>query len=111
MLRSQLSFGLFLVPVLALAPAVGNAGHKPNLDDFHGNTVSVIETNTGVAIATISLSGDGKTAYVTREGSREASVVELTTGKPATIAVGNYTVVVRPRATVTPATPPPDYVN
>ena len=34
-------------------------------------------------------SGDGKTAYVTNEGSNDVTVVDLATGKTATIAVGN----------------------
>jgi YVTN family beta-propeller protein len=34
-------------------------------------------------------SGDGKTAYVTNEGSNDVTVVELATGRTATIAVGN----------------------
>lgn len=33
--------------------------------------------------------GDGKTAYVTNEGSNDVSVVNLASGKTATIAVGN----------------------
>jgi YVTN family beta-propeller protein len=35
------------------------------------------------------VSGDGKTAYLTNEGSNDVTVVELATGKTATIAVGN----------------------
>jgi YVTN family beta-propeller protein len=35
------------------------------------------------------VSGDGKTAYVTNEGSNDVSVVDLATGKKTTIAVGN----------------------
>ncbi len=34
-------------------------------------------------------SGDGKTAYVTNEGSNDVTVVDLATGKTATVAVGN----------------------
>jgi YVTN family beta-propeller protein len=34
-------------------------------------------------------SSDGKTAYVTNEGSNDVTVVDLTTGRTATIAVGN----------------------
>jgi YVTN family beta-propeller protein len=34
-------------------------------------------------------SGDGKTAYVTNEGSNDVTVVDLATGRTATIAVGN----------------------
>jgi YVTN family beta-propeller protein len=35
------------------------------------------------------VSGDGKTAYVTNEGSNDVTVVELATGRTATVAVGN----------------------
>jgi YVTN family beta-propeller protein len=35
------------------------------------------------------LSGDGKTAYVTNEGSNDVSVVDLESGKTKTIAVGH----------------------
>jgi YVTN family beta-propeller protein len=35
------------------------------------------------------LLGDGKTAYVTNEGSNDVSVVDLASGKTGTIAVGN----------------------
>jgi YVTN family beta-propeller protein len=35
------------------------------------------------------VSGDGTTAYVTNEGSNDVTVVELATGRTATIAVGN----------------------
>jgi YVTN family beta-propeller protein len=47
--------------------------------------------------------GDGKTAYVTNEGSNDVSVIDLASGKTGTIAVGNQPrkVVVQP---VTPAT-------
>ena len=34
-------------------------------------------------------SGDGKTTYVTNEGSNDVTVVDLATGRTATIAVGN----------------------
>ena len=34
-------------------------------------------------------SGDGKTAYVTNEGSNDVTVVDLASGRTATIAVGN----------------------
>jgi YVTN family beta-propeller protein len=34
-------------------------------------------------------SGDGKTAYVTNEGSNDVTIVDLPTGKTRTIAVGN----------------------
>jgi YVTN family beta-propeller protein len=34
-------------------------------------------------------SGDGKTVYVTNEGSNDVTVVDLATGRTATIAVGN----------------------
>jgi YVTN family beta-propeller protein len=34
------------------------------------------------------LSGDGKTAYVTNEGSNDVSVVDLDSGKVTAIAVG-----------------------
>jgi YVTN family beta-propeller protein len=34
-------------------------------------------------------SGDGKTAYVTNEGSNDVTIVELTNGRTTTIAVGN----------------------
>jgi YVTN family beta-propeller protein len=37
----------------------------------------------------MTVSGDGKTAYVTNEGSNELSVVDLKTRKVETIAVGN----------------------
>ena len=34
-------------------------------------------------------SGDGKTEYVTNEGSNDVTIVDLATGKTATVAVGN----------------------
>jgi YVTN family beta-propeller protein len=34
-------------------------------------------------------SGDGKTVYVTNEGSNDVTVVDLATGRTATIPVGN----------------------
>jgi YVTN family beta-propeller protein len=34
-------------------------------------------------------SGDGKTAYVTNEGSNDFTIVDLATGKTRKIAVGN----------------------
>jgi len=37
----------------------------------------------------LALSSDGKTAYVTNEGSNTLSIVDIATGKTATIAVGN----------------------
>ncbi len=37
----------------------------------------------------LTVSGNGKNAYVTNEGSNDVSVVDLATGKTATIAVGN----------------------
>lgn len=37
----------------------------------------------------VAVSGDGKRAYVTNEGSNDLSVVDLTTGQVTTIAVGN----------------------
>jgi YVTN family beta-propeller protein len=37
----------------------------------------------------VTVSSDGKTAYVTNEGSNDVSIVELTTGKTTTTAVGN----------------------
>ena len=43
-------------------------------------------------------SGDGKTAYVTNEGSNDVTVVELANRATATIAVGNA-----PRKVVVPA--------
>jgi YVTN family beta-propeller protein len=48
-------------------------------------------------------SGDGKTAYVTDEGSNDVTIVNLATGKTATVAVGNAprkVVVQRTAATV-----------
>jgi len=43
----------------------------------------------------LALSGDGKTAYVTNEGSNTLSIVDIETGNVTTIAVGN-----QPRKTV-----------
>jgi YVTN family beta-propeller protein len=37
----------------------------------------------------VTVSGDGKTAYVSNEGSNDVSVVDLASGKVKTIAVGN----------------------
>jgi YVTN family beta-propeller protein len=37
----------------------------------------------------VTTTGDGKTAYVTDEGSNDVTVVDLATGRTATIAVGN----------------------
>jgi YVTN family beta-propeller protein len=37
----------------------------------------------------LALSGDGKTAYVTNEGSNDVSVVDIATGNAMTVAVGN----------------------
>ncbi len=37
----------------------------------------------------VAVSGDGKRAYVTNEGSNDLSVVGLTSGQVTTIAVGN----------------------
>jgi YVTN family beta-propeller protein len=37
----------------------------------------------------VATAGDGKTAYVTNEGSNDVTVVDLATGRTATIAVGN----------------------
>jgi YVTN family beta-propeller protein len=52
-------------------------------------------TNTAVRSVTVgkqphwvSTTGDGKTAYVTNEGSNDVTVVDLATGKTSTIAVG-----------------------
>jgi YVTN family beta-propeller protein len=46
----------------------------------------------------LAVSGDGKTAYVTDEGSNDLSVVDIASGKTTTIAVGNQPrkVVVQP---------------
>ncbi len=37
----------------------------------------------------VAMAGDGKTAYVTNEGSNDLSVVDLATGGTTTIAVGS----------------------
>jgi YVTN family beta-propeller protein len=45
-------------------------------------------------------SGDGKTVYVTNEGSNDVTVIDLATGKTSTVAVGNV-----PRKVVVQRTP------
>jgi hypothetical protein len=110
MTRSNVSFGLILTTVLTLSPALGVAEPAVRVDSFKGNAVSVIEANTGAVLATITLSRDGKTGYVTNDGGKCGSVVELRAGKPATIAVGNspYTLLVQPPVKITRATSPSD---
>ena len=49
----------------------------------------------------LAMLGDGKTAYVTNEGSNNVSVVDLSSGKTTTIAVGN-----QPRKVVVQAAVP-----
>jgi YVTN family beta-propeller protein len=64
-------------------------------------------TNTPVRSATVgkqphwaAASGDGKTVYVTNEGSNDFTIVDVTSGKTRTIAVGNAPrkIVVQPSA-------------
>jgi YVTN family beta-propeller protein len=89
--------------VLALAGAIlttssAYAGPKAYIGNFTDNTVSVIDTSTGSAVATISvaagphgmaISKDGATVYVSGDGSSSLNVIDTASDKVIkTIEVG-----------------------
>src|SRR5437762_11496630 len=83
-LRSQLALGSLLLSFALTATA---AGTKAYVGNFKDNSVSVIDTGTGLVIATVPVSAgphgmaatpDGRTVYVSGDGSAEISVIDAT---------------------------------
>jgi len=76
--------------VLAMAASSAQAGPKAYVGNFTDNTVSVIDTSTGSAIATIpvaagphgmAISQDGSTVYVAGDGSSSLNVIDTATDR------------------------------
>jgi YVTN family beta-propeller protein len=92
---ARLLLGAGLV-VLASAAAV--AAPKAYVGNFADNTVSVIDTGTGTVVATIpvaqgphgmAMSRDGRTVYVTGDGSSSLSIIDTATDRVVkTVDVG-----------------------
>ena len=84
--------------MLAMAASSAQAGPKAYVGNFTDNTVSVIDTSTGSAIATIpvaagphgmAISQDGSTVYVAGDGSSSLNVIDTATDRVTkTIDVG-----------------------
>src|SRR5262245_35970050 len=84
--------------ILGAASAAEAAGPKAYIGNFKDNTVSVVEINKGVVLATIPVSAgphgmaiarDGKTVYVAGDGSANLDVVDADTDRVRrTVAVG-----------------------
>ena len=84
--------------MLAMAASSAHAGSKAYVGNFNDNTVSVIDTSTGSAIATIpvaagphgmAISQDGSTVYVAGDGSSSLNVIDTATDRVTkTIDVG-----------------------
>ena len=84
--------------MLAMATTSAHAGSKAYVGNFTDNTVSVIDTSTGSAIATIpvaagphgmAISQDGSTVYVTGDGSSSLNVIDTATDRVTkTVDVG-----------------------
>ena len=84
--------------MLAMAASSAHVGSKAYVGNFIDNTVSVIDTSTGSAIATIpvatgphgmAISRDGSTVYVTGDGSSSLNVIDTATDRVTkTIEVG-----------------------
>ena len=84
--------------MLAMAASSAHAGPKAYVGNFTDNTVSVIDTSTGSAIATIpvaagphgmAISQDGSTVYVAGDGSSSLDVIDTATDRVTkTIDVG-----------------------
>ena len=83
-LRSKLALGSLL---LAFALTAASAGPKAYVGNFKDNSVSVIDTSTGLVVATVPVSAgphgmsatpDGRTVYVSGDGSSEVSVIDAT---------------------------------
>lgn len=94
-----LCLGRAALGVLALACAFGaDAAPKAYVGNFKDNTVSVVDTGKGAVIATIPVAAgphgmvvtpDGRTVYVSGDGSAEVSVIDTATDKVSrTITVG-----------------------
>lgn len=96
--RAWLRRPLLAAAVLALTTAGAVAGPKAYIGNFKDDTVSVIDTTTGTAVATIPvaagphgivLSGDGRWVYVAGDGSSQVTVIDTATDRVArTIEVG-----------------------
>ena len=76
--------------MLAMAASSAQAGPKAYVGNFTDNTVSVIDTSTGSAIATIpvaagphgmAISQDGSTVYVAGDGSSSLNVIDTATDR------------------------------
>jgi YVTN family beta-propeller protein len=76
--------------MLAMAASSAHAGPKAYVGNFTDNTVSVIDTSTGSAIATIpvaagphgmAISQDGSTVYVAGDGSSSLNVIDTATDR------------------------------
>ena len=84
--------------MLAMAASSAQAGPKAYVGNFTDNTVSVIDTSTGSAIATIpvaagphgmAISQDGSTVYVAGDGSSSLNVIDTATDRVTkTVDVG-----------------------
>ena len=91
-------FRLGLVALLALLADAALADPKAYVGNFKDNTVSVVDTATAAVVATIAvaegphgmlLSPDGRTLYVSGDGSSALSVISTTTDRVArTLTVG-----------------------
>src|SRR4029079_4483423 len=83
--------------IIAMAASSAQAGPKAYVGNFTDNTVSVIDTSTGSAIATIpvaagphgmAISQDGSTVYVAGDGSSSLNVIDTATDRVTTLDVG-----------------------
>ena len=86
-LRSTLALGTVL---LMFTLAANAAGPKAYVGNFKDNSVSVIDTGTGLVVATVPVSAgphgmsatpDGRTVYVSGDGSSEVSVIDATSDR------------------------------
>jgi YVTN family beta-propeller protein len=89
---------LAFAAVALTATAVAAAGPKAYIGNFKDSTVSVVDTASGAAVATIpvatgphgmAVSGDGRFVYVTGEGSSSMSLIDTASDRVVqTIEVG-----------------------
>jgi YVTN family beta-propeller protein len=96
--RSWLARPLFAAAALAVASGAAIAAPKAYVGNFADNTVSVIDTASGAVVATIpvaegphgmAITQDGRTVYVTGDGSSAMSVIDTATDRVVkTVEVG-----------------------
>lgn len=97
-LRRTIAFLLSGIAILAISASAMAAGPKAYVGNFSDSTVSVIDTATGMVIATVPVSTgphgmaitpDGRIAYVSGDGASTVTAIDTATDKVAqTIEVG-----------------------